>query len=112
MKRIILKFGKRKHCKQVLVNHSKLKGMDLTAYGVEEGKSVYINESLCGYYKGLWSKCKKLKDKHKMFSFWTYNGQVGYKYTEKVRYYEVLHDNDLMVSFPDFDFSNNYTTKQ
>ena len=90
MKRIILKFGKRKHCKQVLVNRSKLKGMDLTAYGVEEGKSVYINESLCGYYKGLWSKCKKLRDKHNFFSFWTWLGINIQKREGIMKFYTIM----------------------
>ena len=36
----------------------KPKGLDLSSIGISS--VVFINDSLCWYYKNLWAKCKKL----------------------------------------------------
>ena len=61
--RAIVKFSKRKDCKQVLSVKNDLKNINMTDLGVEENGSIYINQSLCPYYKMLWSWSKKLHNK-------------------------------------------------
>ena len=47
--------------------------------GLSSGTKVFINESLCGYYKLLWSKYKELFLEKKIVSFWVTNGTVKIK---------------------------------
>ena len=58
--RVILKLSKRKDAEKIKLNKKKLKNIDHKKIGLSSGMKVFINESLCGYYKLLWSKCKKL----------------------------------------------------
>ena len=57
---------------------------------------VFINENLCGYYKLLWSKCKKLFLEKNIASFWVTNGAVKIKLlNDQVR--SITHKVDLSV---------------
>ena len=58
--RFILKLSKRKDAEKIKLNKKKLKNIDHKKIGLSSGTKVLINESLCGYYKLLWSKCEKL----------------------------------------------------
>ena len=53
--RVIVKFSKRKDNKQVLSVKNDLKNIDMADLGFEENGSIYISQSLCSYYKMLWS---------------------------------------------------------
>ena len=53
--KIIVKFSKRKDCQAVLENKKKLKNLSNEELGVETNSKVFVNESLCKYYKLLWS---------------------------------------------------------
>ena len=58
------------------------------------GSKVFINESLCGYYKLLWSKRKKLFLEEKIALFWVTNGTVKIKLLNgQVR--SITHEDDL-----------------
>ena len=48
----------RKDADKIQRAKKKLKGLDLSSIGINSG--VFINDSLCWYYKNLWAKCKKL----------------------------------------------------
>ena len=56
--RVVLKLSKRKDAQKIKLNKKKLKNIDHKKIGLSSGTKVFINESLCGYYKLLWSKCK------------------------------------------------------
>ena len=60
-RKVILKFSRRKKCAMVLKNRSQLKKIDGCKFGLTKQTKIYINESLCGYNKGLWNMCRKLK---------------------------------------------------
>ena len=63
---------------------------------MSSGTKVFINENLCGYYKLLWSKCKKIFLEKKIASFWVTNGTVKiYLLNDQVRY--ITHEVDLSV---------------
>lgn len=65
--KIIVKFSRRKDCQLVLENKRKLKSLSTDDTGLPN--LVFINESLCSYYKIIWSKCKKLwRDKKNFLS--------------------------------------------
>ena len=57
--RVIIKFSKRKECLQVLSVKKDLKNLDMVEIGLPENCKVFVNQSLCPYYKLLWSKSKK-----------------------------------------------------
>ena len=87
--RVILKLFKRKDAEKIKLNKKKLKKIDHRKTGLSSGTKVFINESLCGYYKLLWSKCKKLFLEKKIALFWVTNGRVKIK---------LLNDQDRSIS--------------
>ena len=77
--KVILKLSKRKDAEKIKSNKKKLKNIDHKKIGLSSGTKVFINESLCGYHKLLWSKCKKLFLEKKIASVWVTNGTVQVK---------------------------------
>ena len=67
--RVIIKFSKRKECLQVLSVKKDLKNLDMVDIGLPENCKVFVNQSLCPYYKLLWSKSKKLHSMGKIHNF-------------------------------------------
>ena len=59
--RIIVKLVNRKDCLQILRVKKELKSLDPTELDFPENTNIFINESLCPYYRGIWNKCKKLR---------------------------------------------------
>ena len=57
-KRVIVKFPKRKDANRIRKIKKNLKGIDLSSFGIRS--TLYVNGSLCKYYKMLWQKCKRL----------------------------------------------------
>ena len=55
---VIIKLFRRKDASKIRSEKKKLMGENLTSLGIST--PVYINDSLCIYYKKLWAKCKKL----------------------------------------------------
>ena len=76
----------------------KLKDMDLTYIGINN--PVYINGSLCTYYKMLWRKCKSLRTNKLIHSFWVTNRSIKLRTVENGRTYVVTHLSDLEDLFP------------
>ena len=54
--------------------------MNLPSLGINT--TVYINVSLCTYYKMLWGKCGKLFLNKYIHSFWVTNGTIKLKTVE------------------------------
>ena len=57
--RVIVKFKDRKQCLHVLMNKKLFKEADLSNFNFPDKTKIFVNESLCGYYRGLWGKCNK-----------------------------------------------------
>ena len=60
--RVIVKFLRRKDCDQVLSVKRDLRKIELEDIGLRGSNSIFINPSLCPYYKMLWSESKRLLD--------------------------------------------------
>ena len=60
-KKVIIKLSKRKYEARTMNNKKKLKSMKPQNIGLPSGCKVYMNESLCKYYKYLCWKCKLLQ---------------------------------------------------
>ena len=77
--KVIIKFSRRKGAEMFLSKNKKTKNKDNgfkpRNVGIESGK-VFINESLCHYYKFLWSICKHLWSVECIEAFWVNNYQI------------------------------------
>ena len=101
----IVKFCKRKVSKQVLnvrKDLTKLSMEDLQLTG--QGK-LYINQSLCPYYRVLWSKSKSLHRMGKIFSYYVSNGTVKIKIQETSQPLSIMHTSDLEKLSSNIDLS-------
>ena len=77
-KKVIIKLLKRQdNVARVMKNKKKLKSMKPQNIGLPSSCKIYINESLCKYYKYLWWKCKLLQTCGNIQSLWVTNGSVG-----------------------------------
>ena len=104
--RTIIKFSKRKDCQQVLKVKKDLKNMSFTDIDLPVGTTLYMNESLCSYYRWLWSSCKKLRHANIIDSFYTVNGTLKVKVNEGDRPRSITHLEDLKNIAPDFNFES------
>ena len=101
----IVKFCKRKVSKQALnvrKDLTKLSMKDLQLTG--QGK-LYINQSLCPYYRVLWSKSISIHSMGKIFSYYVSNVTVKIKIEETSKPLSIMHISDLEKLFPDVDLS-------
>lgn len=103
--KIIVKFSKRKDCQAVLENKKKLKNLSNEELGLETNSKVFVNESLCKYYKLLWSQCKSLWNDKMIFAFWTTNGSLKLKFRQDGRVHTISHLEDLKELFPEYEFN-------
>ena len=58
--RTIVKFSRRKDYEHVMRKKSELRKLKPFELNLPSGTKLYINESLCPHYRGLWNQCKKL----------------------------------------------------
>ena len=96
--KVIVKFSKVRNANKVWAEKKKLEGKNLTSLGIN--KPICINDSLCTYYKKLWTTCKKLLDNKAIHAFWISNGSIKLKVSETGIIHTVIHDIDLEVLFP------------
>ena len=101
----IVKFSNMKDSLQILRVKKDFKSLDPTKLDFPEGTKIFINESLCVYYRGLWNKCKKLKGMGKLHVFFVSNGTIKVKILENDRAKPITHAADLKM-FPDIDIDN------
>ena len=95
---VIVKVSKRKDASKIRSSKRQLKDMDLTCICINN--PVYINDSLCTYYKMLWRKCKSLRMNTLIHSFWVTNGSIWLRSFENSRTNVITHLSDLEESFP------------
>ena len=97
--KVIAKFSKRKDMVRIMNKKKSLKNANLDGTGLPPSTSLFINPSLCSYYKYLWSKCKALWSGKLISSFWVSNGSLRIKLgDDKVK--SVTHKDDLKALFP------------
>ena len=80
--RTIIKFSNRKDFQALLKVKRDLNNLTIKDFGFEENNKIYVNESLCPYYRVLWAKSKRLHHLQKMFSFYVSNGSIKIKMKE------------------------------
>ena len=75
--RVIVKFSRRKDCGQIMSVKKDLKHLKMQDVGLPGNCSIFINTSLCPYYRMLWSKCKRLHDLGKFSNIYISSGTLG-----------------------------------
>ena len=104
--RRIVKFVNRKDCLQILRVKKELKSLDPTELDFPENTKIFINESLCPYYRGIWNKCKKLRAIEKTHQFYTMNSLIRVKLEQTGPSKIITLTVDLKDLFPDIDIEN------
>ena len=103
--RTIIKFSNRKDCQALLKVKRDLNSLTMQDFGFEESNKIYINESLCPYYRVLWAKSKRLHQLQKIFSFYVSNGSIKIKVNENDKAITITHTADFEKYFPGIDLS-------
>ena len=83
----------------------------MTDLGVEENGSIYINQSLCPYYKMLWSWSKKLHNKGGVYCSIVSGGTIKIKIPQHGDFVSVTVIDDFIKHFSDIDFTAFYNRK-
>ena len=89
-KKVIIKMSRRKDADKIRRAKKKLKGLDLSSIGINS--TVFINDSLCRFYKNLFAKCKTLWLNKFIHGFWTSNGSIRLKLTETFNVRVIIPD--------------------
>ena len=102
---VIIKFSKRKDCQQIFSVKKDLSKLDMKEVDLPEGTQIFVNQSLCPYYKSLWSKSKKLRSLGKIHSFFISNSTIKIKLQENSNPESITHSSEFDKFFPDVDLS-------
>ena len=78
--RAIIKLINRKHIPKVLYVKKYIRSLEPTEFDFPDGTRIFINESICAYYRGLWNKCKKLKGASTLDVLFVSNGTIKSRY--------------------------------
>ena len=99
--RTIVKFSQRKDCQHLMRIKKGLKDLNQTNLSFLEGTKIYVNDSLCPYYRGLCNECKKLWNNEKNYSYFSVTGTVRIKQVKNGPYKSITYVNDLRALFPE-----------
>ena len=101
----IIKFSRRKNCQHVWNVKKDLKKLTLEDLELPGNSKLFINRSLCPYYKMLWSKSKKLHSLSKQHSFFISGDTIKIRINENSSPLSITHVDDFGKHFPDVDLS-------
>ena len=103
---VIVKFLRRKDCQQVLNVQKDIQKITATDLDLPNTTiKLYLNESLCPYYRILWSKSRALFTMGKIHSYFISNGSVKIRLQEKGSSIPITHTADFEKYFPGVDLS-------
>ena len=85
---------------------TKTKDIDLTSIGISN--PVYINDSLCTYYKLLWRKCNSRRMNELIRTFWVTNGSIRLRTVENGPRNVITHLSDLEELFPGNELNSRF----
>ena len=97
--RVIGKFSRRKNCKQIFKIKKDLRDLNMDDLDLPRNTKIYINQSLCPYYRILWSKAKRLQNIDSIDNFYISSGSIKIKVTENSSPVTITHLDDFKDSF-------------
>ena len=101
--RVTVKFLRRKDCEQKMSVKKDLKHLKIQEVGLPGNRSIFINSSLCPYYRMLWSKCKRLHDLGKISNFYISSGIIKVKISENRSPISITHTKGFVTYVPEVD---------
>ena len=104
-KKIIDKFSRQKNAESVLQNKNKFKNFNPWSID-NDSNNVFINGSLCRYYKFLWSKCKNLWTEKWIEAFLVSNGKIKLRIEPEEAVSRISLVQDLQKLLPDYKFQS------
>ena len=107
---VIIKFSRRKDCQHFHRVKRDLRNLNLEDLGFHGENRIYINRSLCQYYRMLWSKSKKLHSMGRIHSFYIADESIKIKVHENSTPLAIIHVNYFEYNFPDVDLSPTSTS--
>lgn len=98
-KKAIIKLSKRKDAAKICELKKKLKSLKFEWMSINN--PIFINDSLCGYYRELWTKCKMIWINKYIQGFWVLYRSIKVKVSESSTPCVITHDVDLESMFPE-----------
>ena len=102
---VIVKFSKRKDCQHVSSVKKDFKKLAMEDSESPGNNELFINRSLCPYYKMLWSKSKKLHSLGKIHSFFISGDSIKIRVNKNSSPLSMTHVVKFGKHFPDVDLS-------
>ena len=102
---VIIKFSKRKVCQSILSAKRHLRNLDTNKVDLPENTKIFVNESLCPYYRVLWAKSKRLQILGKISNFYFSNSAIKIRRNENSDPISITHCADFEKYFPNVDLS-------
>ena len=93
------KFTRWKNCKQIFKIKKDLRDLNMDDLDLPRDTKIYINQSLCSYYRILWSKAKRLQNIDSIDNFYISSGSIKIKVTENSSPVTITHLDDFKDSF-------------
>ena len=103
--RVIVKFICQKDCKQIFKVKKALRDLIMDDLDLPIGRKIYINQSLCPYYRILLSKARSLQNIGSINNFYISSGTIKIKVTENSSPITITHLDDFKIRFPKIDLS-------
>ena len=101
-----MKFSRRKDYQNVRNKKKELRKLRMKEIGfLEVNPMVFVNQSLCTYYRVLWSKAKRLYSLKRISGFYVSGGTVKIKISENSLPLPITHVNDFKEHFPDVNLA-------
>ena len=100
---VVVKFSRRKVCEQIMSVKKDLKKLKMQDIGLSGNQSIFINTSLCTYYRMLWSKCKRLYEAGNIRYFYISCDTIKIKITENSSHIAITHTQNFTKYFPEVD---------
>ena len=98
-------FSRRKDCQNVLNAKKELRKLDTKEIGFSEDNPIFVNQSLCTYYRVLWFKAKCLHSLKRVSSFYVSGGTIKNKISENSLPLPITNVSDFKEYFPDVNFA-------
>ena len=86
-------------CQNMFDAKKELRRFDMKQIGFWEENPIFVNQSLCTYYRVLWSKAKRLHSLKRISRFYVSRGTIKIKISENSLPLPITHINDLKEHF-------------
>ena len=101
----IVKFTKRKDCQHLLKIKKKLSKLTFEDINLARDTKIFVNQSLCAYYRFLWSKSKPLHKMGLIFGYFVSNGTIKIRKQENGPTISITHVSGFEKYFPGVNLS-------